>query len=721
VWAFRAGVSSLLDVAFAFHGQRSGALVEAWRRSVRSADIVVVAHPWVYPFVADLVSARQLMVYDAHDVEAVLQTERLGATGLGTELARQVARLEHRLCRDADLILSRSPEHRVAFQRLYGLAEHRIAVIPNGAFTDRVRPAPIPVRMAARHALGIEGGPLALFVGGREPADVEAARFLLDHVAPATAQVEYAIVGAVGEELTGGGHGAVPCNVRITGRVDDDRLALYLEAGEIAPRPMLRSSGVSVELAEALSAGLAVAGTPHALSGLVDGDGAVRCCQLDELGAGVAALAGDRNLRSRMGRAARQLAEERHAWERSSPALGSLLRRAFETKGSPRPRFSVIVPTYERPGAAQRLVRQLRHQACSSFEVVVVDQSPEPAPMPSGSDLLYVHTRPPSIARARNLGAFLARGEILAFTDDDCRPLPDWLSKADRYFDDPRVVGLEGRILSHGYDDPALRPVANAGLEGVGFMTANLLVRRGSFFAQHGFDQRFATFREDTDLGWRLARSGRLPFAHDVLVYHRPHSSHASPAPAFELDALLLRKHPERFPVLFAIEGHWRRPAYFEAVLRAAAEEGVAVDLERLVLTQPTRLRDPRAGLSLVTPAPRSVCARQVFDLWLNVRNESDGAWSSALARSHLPVNASYRWLTPTGKVVVESGIRSPLPRAVWPGEAVEVQVRVRAPDVHGPCELIVTLVQEECAWFDAATRSAARARIDVSAGSLAG
>ena len=39
------------------------------------------------------------------------------------------------------------------------------------------------------------------------------------------------------------------------------------------------------------------------------------------------------------------------------------------------------------------------------------------------------------------------------------------------------VVGLEGLICSDHEDDPDWRPVTNVGFEGIGFMTANLMVR----------------------------------------------------------------------------------------------------------------------------------------------------------------------------------------------------------------------------------------------------
>src|SRR5262249_60796243 len=67
--------------------------------------------------------------------------------------------------------------------------------------------------------------------------------------------------------------------------------------------------------------------------------------------------------------------------------------------------FTVIVPTRDRPAQLQGCLEALDRQDYPSYEVVVVDD-----------------TRGEGPAAARNAGAERARGELLAFTDDACRP-----------------------------------------------------------------------------------------------------------------------------------------------------------------------------------------------------------------------------------------------------------------------------------------------------------
>jgi GT2 family glycosyltransferase len=175
---------------------------------------------------------------------------------------------------------------------------------------------------------------------------------------------------------------------------------------------------------------------------------------------------------------------------------------------------------------------------------------------------------------------------VLAFTDDDCQPEPDWLKNATRYFKDARVVGVEGLIVSDRVNDRDYRAVTNVGFEGIGFMTANLLLRRDVFNAIDGFDEQFdVPFREDTDLGWRACALGEIPFGHDVRVFHPPHArsvareAHSARVRFFEKDALLLKKHPDRYKSLFLKEGHYRNtPGFGEHFVRGSVKYGVPID-----------------------------------------------------------------------------------------------------------------------------------------------
>jgi glycosyltransferase involved in cell wall biosynthesis len=307
------------------------------------------------------------------------------------------------------------------------------------------------------------------------------------------------------------------------------------------------------------------------------------------MGDAIRLLLADEDRRLRLAEAARSEAVEAYSWTRISNDLGRLLSDHAINRHQA-PFVSVVVPTYERPEQLSALIERIERQTFSDFEVIVVDQSSMPWPdryKKRDCRLRYFHTEVRGAVNARNKGAYYARGQVIAFVDDDCLPNADWLGASIRYFSRSEVVGIEGLIVSSERDNPKYRVVTNEDFRGFGFMTANLFIRRETFYALNGFDLAFDRphFREDTDLGWRALALGEIPFADDVIVYHPPHpvslerESMEERVKFFEKDALLFAKHPERYKELFFAEGHWRKTAgFWEHFLRGHEKYGVPLD-----------------------------------------------------------------------------------------------------------------------------------------------
>lgn len=99
-----------------------------------------------------------------------------------------------------------------------------------------------------------------------------------------------------------------------------------------------------------------------------------------------------------------------------------------------RPAVSVVVPTYARPDRLRACLAALAalDTPAGGFETIVVDDgSPVPAeaiagPFRASLDLRVLRQANAGPAAARNAGAAVARGALLAFTDDDCAPDPAW-------------------------------------------------------------------------------------------------------------------------------------------------------------------------------------------------------------------------------------------------------------------------------------------------------
>lgn len=580
------GGRTVIDIAFCDQVHLSPDFIRVAQEHIAEANVVVFSHPWCYPPLAGALRPGQLVVYDSQNVEAVLRTTLHDDVPAAAPLLRRVAEVEYALCQRADLILACSHEDRETFHRLYDIDWSKLRVVPNGIFAFK-HALPSPDRRAnAKRSLRVGQRSLALFVGSGYGPNNDAARFINERLAPLMPLVGFAIIGGCCESLA---KTTLASNVMALGVLEEDHKQDWMTAADIALNPLADGSGTSIKMFDFMAAGLPVVSTAVGARGIdyVSAPPFVLAA-LEDFGVALSNLIADSARRKSCAEAARRTVEDFYAWERISPALGLLLTSHHAKVTQFRPYFTVVIPTYERHAKLDILMTKLAVQWERDCEVIVIDQSRERWPNADtdhGFPLRYVHSEVKGAVLARNLGGFLARGEVIAYTDDDCEPQPDWLSNARPWFKSPEVVGLEGIIRSDHLDDPEWRPVSNVGCQGLGFMTANLMVRNSIFQKLNGFDVAFDRphFREDTDFGWRMQALGRVPFAGDVEVFHpaQPRSldreSHQTRAIFFEKDALLLKKHPRKYQELFLVEAHYAQTqGFWENFRRGLAMYGVS-------------------------------------------------------------------------------------------------------------------------------------------------
>ena len=119
------------------------------------------------------------------------------------------------------------------------------------------------------------------------------------------------------------------------------------------------------------------------------------------------------------------------------------------------PKLSVILPTYNRASLLKRAVAALLRQSAdpSTYEIVVVENncSDGTREMVEGLDdpRVRVISEPrQGLSFARNAGLDAARGEIVAFTDDDVEAVPDWVDTILALLKkNPGADGVGGRVL----------------------------------------------------------------------------------------------------------------------------------------------------------------------------------------------------------------------------------------------------------------------------------
>lgn len=226
-------------------------------------------------------------------------------------------------------------------------------------------------------------------------------------------------------------------------------------------------------------------------------------------------------------------------------------------------RVSVVVPTYRRPDLLGRCLTALARQRlpCDEYEVIVADDAANEATRQEvarlagdGMRLAYVPvTGNHGPAAARNAGWRQARGDIIAFTDDDCIPDSGWLAEGIKAFADPAVIAATGETIVPLPPSPTDYELNTANLQHCEFITANCFVRRDALEAVGGFDERFTTaWREDSDLHFRLLDDGGvIRKVASAVVVHPARSARFGACLAEQrkvrFDALLFRKHRRHF------------------------------------------------------------------------------------------------------------------------------------------------------------------------------
>lgn len=208
-------------------------------------------------------------------------------------------------------------------------------------------------------------------------------------------------------------------------------------------------------------------------------------------------------------------------------------------------RFSVIIPTLNRPEAIEQLVRQFLEQEYPDFEVVVVDQSDAvnrslESLATIDQRVKYIHTKARGTCRSRNLGISKATGEIFLFVDDDSELVDKRLLAihAENYTD-LSIAGIGGRVEDKNvklnketsglvcWVAPDGRVYPNA----TGHERRTINAPRGGHMsfraavvrAVGGFDEQFVgnAMREETDFSLRVVEAGNtIMFEPRATVIH---------------------------------------------------------------------------------------------------------------------------------------------------------------------------------------------------------
>jgi glycosyltransferase involved in cell wall biosynthesis len=325
-WQERVGGKTIIDSLFPKLAHKSPQFVDYVRNEVSKASVVIFSHPWVYPLVKDLLDKRtQTVIYDSHNVEGYLKYTLLNDGSYGTEIVREVVQLEAELCHFADIILACSQDDIEMFSKFYNVPVTKMRVVPNGVFTEKIKPVNNEEKKKSKKQLVLEENMISIFIGSNYAPNIEACEFIIKELAQNFQEMTFIIAGGVGEGVNKQALIGIN-NVRITGFLTEQEKLLYLTASDIAINPMMSGSGTNIKMFDYMAAGLPIITTDIGSRGITETDYAgIILRDRGRFLSSLRELMGNLHKVQHLGKANRDLVEQNYSWEKISPKLGALL------------------------------------------------------------------------------------------------------------------------------------------------------------------------------------------------------------------------------------------------------------------------------------------------------------------------------------------------------------------------------------------------------------
>jgi len=212
-------------------------------------------------------------------------------------------------------------------------------------------------------------------------------------------------------------------------------------------------------------------------------------------------------------------------------------------------KVSVIIPTHNRADLICGAINSSLNQTFRNFEIIVVDDGSTDNTRELlkgyGSSICYIYQEKKGRAEARNRGIKLARGEYIAFLDDDDIWLPQKLEKQVKFLDSNPNIGLahtfvelidaQGYLLKEATEKQLklYKKAAKTGYtyEGMSqsciIFTSTVIVRKGCLDKVGFFDPDIEAF-EDWDFYLRFVLKYQIGTMPEFLTRLRIHDAHTT-------------------------------------------------------------------------------------------------------------------------------------------------------------------------------------------------
>jgi glycosyltransferase involved in cell wall biosynthesis/GT2 family glycosyltransferase len=224
-----------------------------------------------------------------------------------------------------------------------------------------------------------------------------------------------------------------------------------------------------------------------------------------------------------------------------------------DASGTPQasPPVSVVINTYNRASSLESALHSLPRQNYSPFEVIVVNGPSDDATeevLQRHRNWIRVGTcQDRNLSVSRNVGIAMARGDLVAFLDDDAVPDENWLRELVPAFEDPEVAGASALVFDHTGCRIQYQNIVSTRLTRSSFSQTAAppdlsfpgtmsfprvsggacCFLRSVLFEVGGFDEEYDYFLDESDLCLRVIEAGyKLAQADRAHVYHFSRPGH---------------------------------------------------------------------------------------------------------------------------------------------------------------------------------------------------
>ena len=163
----------------------------------KKSDVLITELPYHFSLIKNY--KNKLLIYNAHNVEYLLQKEVLPNNLLGKILANQIKKAEEEACVKSHIVFACSEEDKKKLCSLYNILPKKIFVVPNGTTIENTSSFSTEEKLKERENWGLGKKDIILFVGSRYKPNLDAVNFIHRELAPPIPEKNFLVAGEIVE------------------------------------------------------------------------------------------------------------------------------------------------------------------------------------------------------------------------------------------------------------------------------------------------------------------------------------------------------------------------------------------------------------------------------------------------------------------------------------------------------------------------------------------